>query len=100
MRRMSVMVRSICGSSSTINTLRASAGEDVIKDFYEFLRSERLLDARVYQARRVALAVAVRARLSRAKNQGHTRAHPLYRNDRFVGTDSLQPQVEHHRRRM
>src|SRR6266550_1080590 len=100
MRRMSVIVRSICGSSSTISTLSASACEDVIKDCYECLRSERLLDAGVYEALGVTLAVAVGARLARAKNQGHARAHPLYRNDRFLGSDSLEPQVEHDRRRM
>ena len=49
MRRMSVIVLSICASSSTTRMLSESASEDFIQDFQERVRRKRLVQARVNQ---------------------------------------------------
>src|SRR5438477_3826776 len=103
MRRMSVMVRSICGSSSTTSTgsRYGSVCEDVIQNCEQFLGRERFLEPGVNEARRVvfAVAVAVRAWSGGAQDECDARADALDRQDRLLVRYAVDAQVENDRRR-
>src|SRR4051812_22488220 len=98
---MSVMVRSICGSSSTIRTgsRGVSACKDVIQNREEFLGWERFLQTGVNQALRVGFAVAIRARARSAEDQRDARTDSFDGHDGLVVGDSIHTQIEHDRRR-
>src|SRR5437870_7648830 len=95
---MSVMVRSICGSSSTIRTWSgcASACENVIQYLDQFFRREGLLDRGVDQSLLIALAVAVAGCPPLAENQCHAWTHSFDRQNRFFVRDAVETKIEHY----
>src|SRR4051812_10138175 len=93
MRRMSVMVRNICASSSTTRT-RSWLGEEFIEQLDQAPRRKWLEQAGMNERALHQLGLIGAARLPVAQDQRNARIHVSNRHDGVVGRDSIEPQIE------